>query len=343
MSERKPAAERVRRRRQLKTEEGGDARARRESRPTMAASNKAVKVNATSKFTVLDVAGLKVDHSKAASKTGGHGGRAKTRLLDSSGPKIGGKGGAQGKIGGDFKVTKNPAFLAERNALFESIAARRAGEMAGADRAPIVVTLPDGKTVDGVAWETSPFDVAMGISKGLAEGNKAAVVAKVTYAAGARLPNPFGSVVAAPDEDHGSDDEDEEANEEAKAGGGGGGGGTTELWDMTRPLEGSCTLLFIKFEDDEGRMVFWHSSAVSRRPSTLRERGEERARDKAQLCSLPLPPSLSLSRFSPFFLFSFFFFFFFLSNVLFMRVFLHLFIPPITHSLIYRHAMHPSI
>ena len=34
-----------------------------------------------------------------------------------------------------------------------------------------------------------------------------------------------------------------------------------DLWDMCRPLEGDCKLVFFKFEDDEGRDTFWHSSA----------------------------------------------------------------------------------
>jgi hypothetical protein len=34
-----------------------------------------------------------------------------------------------------------------------------------------------------------------------------------------------------------------------------------ELWDLVRPLEGDCTLQLLKFEDKEGKMVFWHSSA----------------------------------------------------------------------------------
>ena len=38
------------------------------------------------------------------------------------------------------------------------------------------MTLPDGKTVPGVAWRTTPFEVAMGISKGLANNT---VVAQV--------------------------------------------------------------------------------------------------------------------------------------------------------------------
>jgi threonyl-tRNA synthetase len=33
------------------------------------------------------------------------------------------------------------------------------------------------------------------------------------------------------------------------------------LWDLERPLEGSCTLQLLDFESDEGKSVFWHSSA----------------------------------------------------------------------------------
>jgi threonyl-tRNA synthetase len=33
------------------------------------------------------------------------------------------------------------------------------------------------------------------------------------------------------------------------------------LWDLERPLEDSCNLEFLDFESDEGKNVFWHSSA----------------------------------------------------------------------------------
>nr|BAJ93554.1 predicted protein [Hordeum vulgare subsp. vulgare] len=33
------------------------------------------------------------------------------------------------------------------------------------------------------------------------------------------------------------------------------------LWDMTRPLEGDCDLKLFKFDSNEGRDTFWHSSA----------------------------------------------------------------------------------
>jgi len=38
--------------------------------------------------------------------------------------------------------------------------------LASKPRSPITITLPDGNTVDGKAWETTPYDVAAGISKG---------------------------------------------------------------------------------------------------------------------------------------------------------------------------------
>ena len=34
-----------------------------------------------------------------------------------------------------------------------------------------------------------------------------------------------------------------------------------EVWDLDRPFESECKLELIKFDDDEGKAVFWHSSA----------------------------------------------------------------------------------
>lgn len=34
-----------------------------------------------------------------------------------------------------------------------------------------------------------------------------------------------------------------------------------ELWDLSRPFETDSTLAFIDFTSDEGKKVFWHSSA----------------------------------------------------------------------------------
>ncbi|KAI9017148.1 hypothetical protein BC832DRAFT_9682 [Gaertneriomyces semiglobifer] len=85
-------------------------------------------------------------------------------------------------------------------------------KVASMPREDIEVTLPDGKVLQGKSWETSPLDLAKGISKSLSEK---VVIAKVDGA----------------------------------------------LWDLPRPLEKSCKLELLTFEDDEGRKVFWHSSA----------------------------------------------------------------------------------
>jgi threonyl-tRNA synthetase len=34
-----------------------------------------------------------------------------------------------------------------------------------------------------------------------------------------------------------------------------------ELWDLERPLEKDGNLKLLKFDDEEGKYVFWHSTA----------------------------------------------------------------------------------
>jgi threonyl-tRNA synthetase len=190
------------------------------------------------RFSTLDLAGLTVHHVEAA----GGGRKDKTRLNKESGPKV-----AVGvKIGGDFALTKNPPFLKQRLGIFDAIKARRAAEFAAAKEEAVTVTLPDGKEFPATAWKTTPMDIANLISKGLAQN---AVVAKLAYSS--RCAPPFEGEVCA---DDGMDGE-EGAPEADPASGEG------ELWDMNRPIEGSCVLRIVKFDDDEGKMVFWHSSA----------------------------------------------------------------------------------
>lgn len=50
-----------------------------------------------------------------------------------------------------------------------------------------------------------------------------------------------------------SDDEDEEEQDSTAA--------NTVLWDMNRPLEGSCKLELLKWDNPKGSEAFWHSSA----------------------------------------------------------------------------------
>ena len=69
-----------------------------------------------------------------------------------------------------------PAFLAEREALWADLKKKQDDLIASKEATPIKVTLPDGKVVKGEAWRTTPYDVAKGISQGLADST---VVAKV--------------------------------------------------------------------------------------------------------------------------------------------------------------------
>lgn len=105
-----------------------------------------------------------------------------------------------------------PAYLAERITMFDRLKAQRDAELASKERSPIKITLRDGKVVDGKAWDTTPYQVAEQISKGLADNS---VVAKVNGV----------------------------------------------LWDLDRALEEDSSVEFLNFDDEDGKKVFWHSSA----------------------------------------------------------------------------------
>lgn len=83
------------------------------------------------------------------------------------------------KPAGLTKMDPPPAFIAERLAYFEELYAIQQTAMektAASDSKAITITLPDGNTVAGESWKTTPYDVASGISSGLANTT---VVAKV--------------------------------------------------------------------------------------------------------------------------------------------------------------------
>ncbi|CAE7457739.1 Tars1 [Symbiodinium natans] len=141
--------------------------------------------------------------------------------------------GACLSIGGKIEVALQAVNVEVVGACLEAAAAR--------PQSPIEVTLPDGSIKEATSWKTTPLDIAQDISRGLANN---CVVALVEYSE--RLgDNSCSQCVAADGEE--DEDEDEESN--------------AELWDLTRPLEGSCKLELIKFDDDRGRDTFWHSSS----------------------------------------------------------------------------------
>uniref|UniRef100_A0A4W5NBG7 threonine--tRNA ligase n=1 Tax=Hucho hucho TaxID=62062 RepID=A0A4W5NBG7_9TELE len=116
--------------------------------------------------------------------------------------------------GGGRELKPWPGYISERLQLYEelkkesdALLARRA-----ADNQPITVELPDGCRVEGQAWVTTPYQLACGISQGLADN---AVISQVNG----------------------------------------------DLWDLDRPLEKSCSLEILRFDNDDAQAVYWHSSA----------------------------------------------------------------------------------
>ncbi|XP_074651905.1 threonine--tRNA ligase 1, cytoplasmic-like [Tubulanus polymorphus] len=105
-----------------------------------------------------------------------------------------------------------PEFIAAREILWNKLKKEYDDWVQKQEPAAIKVTLPDGKEVEAQSWRTTPYEVAKGISQGLADS---VVVAKVNG----------------------------------------------ELWDLDRPFEKDAALQLIKFDDDDGQYVFWHSSA----------------------------------------------------------------------------------
>jgi threonyl-tRNA synthetase len=114
-----------------------------------------------------------------------------------------------------LELSPQPQFITHRVEVFEKLKAKFDAQIAAKPRVPITITLADGSIKQGTAWETTPADIAKGISNSLF---KRTVVAKLN-------------------------------------------GDAEQLWDLERPLESSCKLELLSFEDDLGKKVFWHSSA----------------------------------------------------------------------------------
>lgn len=215
---------------------------------------KGVQVGQTYKFAVFDAAGSKVKHVVTKPEEGAppqHGRRENARLTETTGQLI---EQGRGKIGGDFAVQANPAFLKDRAAKFDAIAAKQGKRLADKPRIEITIALPDGTEKKGVSYETTPMDIAKGISKNLM---KEVIVAEVRYTS--RIED---------DEQNVSSADGLEATVESDDEGGDGGGeeeikmaDTAELWDLLRPLIGDCELRLLKFDDKQAQAVFWHSSA----------------------------------------------------------------------------------
>lgn len=105
-----------------------------------------------------------------------------------------------------------PEYLGHRIRMFDELKIKYDAFVASQERRAIKITLPDGRQMDGTAWETTPLMIAKSISNSLADR---VVISKVDG----------------------------------------------ELFDCVRPLEKDCKLELLDFENEEGKAVFWHSSA----------------------------------------------------------------------------------
>ena len=153
-------------------------------------------------------------------------------------------------IGGTFINNDNGiTYQNNRIQVFNRLWEKNIQEILKYDNIKIIISLPDGNIKDGIAFKTSPYDIALSISKGLAES---IVIAKVTY----KTRYDTNDIIIACDEDEESSENKSSSstttnNDELKS----------ELWDLNRPLIGDCTLQLLKFDDPEAKTVFWHSSA----------------------------------------------------------------------------------
>lgn len=86
------------------------------------------------------------------------------------------KGGDSGADTGPLELKPQPPFIAHRIEIFDRLKAKFDADIAAKPREPITITLADGSVKQGTSWETTPADIAKGISNSLL---KRTVVAKL--------------------------------------------------------------------------------------------------------------------------------------------------------------------
>jgi len=74
------------------------------------------------------------------------------------------------------ELSPRPKFIDDRLVMFDELKKKQDEEIAKKPRSPIVITMPDGSNRPGTAWETTPAEIALSVSKSL---YKRACVAKV--------------------------------------------------------------------------------------------------------------------------------------------------------------------
>ncbi|KAF9026893.1 threonyl-tRNA synthetase, partial [Haplosporangium bisporale] len=68
-----------------------------------------------------------------------------------------------------LEVSPTPEYVAHRIAMFDDLKKKADEVEAAQPRVPISIAMPDGSIREGIAWETSPMDIAKAISKSLSE------------------------------------------------------------------------------------------------------------------------------------------------------------------------------
>ncbi|KAJ3262178.1 threonyl-tRNA synthetase [Chytriomyces hyalinus] len=68
-----------------------------------------------------------------------------------------------------LEISPRPAYIDHRITMFDALKVKYDALVAAKPRVPITVTLPDGRDMNGTAWETTPFEIAKTLSKSLAE------------------------------------------------------------------------------------------------------------------------------------------------------------------------------
>uniref|UniRef100_A0A3B3TZE9 threonine--tRNA ligase n=1 Tax=Poecilia latipinna TaxID=48699 RepID=A0A3B3TZE9_9TELE len=115
---------------------------------------------------VEEMSELQVDGSIKSSTSSKNGGKKKSKNVS-------------GDSAGKTELSPPPQYIDERLTLYAKLKAEHdalIAERAATDSKPIKVTLPDGKVVEAESWKTTPYQVACGISQGLADNT---VIAKV--------------------------------------------------------------------------------------------------------------------------------------------------------------------
>lgn len=68
---------------------------------------------------------------------------------------------------GPLELDPPPSFIQDRIELFDRLKAKQDEEIAKKPREPIQITMPDGSVKEGTSWESTPGDIARGISNSL--------------------------------------------------------------------------------------------------------------------------------------------------------------------------------